>query len=254
MAIDIDKIMEMDKRKPIVLSELCWKCFDSLKDVSFATTYTHFFTMHSGYLRDGFRKAHPDSIADIYRFLLDGQEVGISISKDAIQYFAPRIQEFAASGLAIKAIGAYENYMRGIEKQGLTIMSDKFTNLAKTHKVFKKPDWTCSKELGRGIDIFQELFGYSPPPGYRPSLILCFELRNASVHNSSIATQAVHDASMDLGTPINIGDPVPWNLHNCFELHHLFVDYLPVVDSLVSPILQLKTKLGIPYWFTKNPL
>ena len=103
-----------DKRPFISLSEQCWECLDTIKDVGYANTYTFFWSDQLKLIQQVIRKIAPDIKGDWMRFKYEDKTVTFSLSDEAINSYKPKIQEFSSFGSAVRMLGAYEDYIRKI--------------------------------------------------------------------------------------------------------------------------------------------
>jgi hypothetical protein len=248
-----------DRRQLVKLSVQCWDCLDAIKDVSYSNAYTFFWPDQLKLVQQAIRKIAPDIKGDWLRFHFEGKTVTFSLSDGAVSSYKPKIQEFSAFGSAVKILGSYEAYVRQIAQlSSSTIPSDMeaFRNRHKKH-VSRTTNALVKSELGRGIDFFQEVFGYDADRSFRPSLEFLYQLRNVAVHNSGIADQRLCDMAKNphitiTGGTLKVGMKLHWNLSWVLQLQHLLTGSLPQVDPLVSAKLSLPQIEKRAYWYLES--
>jgi hypothetical protein len=247
--------------RPIVnLSKECWECLDIIRDVSYANAYTFFWSENLKLVQKGIRSIIPNIKDDLLRFEIQGRTNTFSISDQAIANYRPKIQEFSCFGSAVRMLGAYEEYVQKIVQisyvkisQEIKLFEEKHRRLIQT-KVNRK-DGFIRYELGRGIDFLNEVFGYTPRPIYKLGLQFFFELRNVTVHQSGIANQRLIDIMNNpyfSGPQLELGNKVQWHITLILQLHHLFTDFLPEVDPIISNCLGLTTNERQAYWYLEK--
>lgn len=246
--------MYEDKRPAIKLSKECWNCLDILKDISYANAYTFFWADQIKLVQQGIRKIAPDIKEDWLRFRYEGKTVTFSLSDEAIIGYKPKIQEFSSFGSGVKMLGAYENYVRRIVEISYQAIPQEMDKFKSSHgKDISDSKSFIKHEVGRGVDFFSEIFGYTPHPSYRPSLQFMFQLRNVAVHNSGIADQrlcaAANNRYVNIEGKLKIGDIVKWNLSISLQLHHLLISILSEVDPHIYPALKLPVIEKQAYWY-----
>ncbi len=245
-----------DKRQLTKLSVQCWDCLDIIKDVAYANAYTFFWSDQLKLVQQAIRKIAPDIKGDWLRFSFEGRTVTFSLSDSAVTSYKPKIQESSAFGSAVKILGGYEVYVRQIaELSWAAIPSDMeaFGNRHKKH-VSRNTNAFVKSELGRGIDFFQEVFGYDADRSFRPSLEFLYQLRNVAVHNSGIADQRLCDLAKNAyvtiaGGTLEVGTKLHWNLSLVLQLQHLMTGFLPQVDPFVCAKLSLPQIEKRAYWY-----
>jgi hypothetical protein len=246
--------MYEDKRPTIKLSKECWDCLDVLKDISYANAYTFFWADQIKLIQQGIRKIIPDINGDLLRFRYEGKTITFSLSDEAIIGYKPKIQEFSSFGSVVKMLGAYENYVRRIVEISYQFIPKEMKNFKSNHrKDIRNTKSFIKHEVGRGVDFFSEVFGYTPHLSYRPSLQFIFQLRNVAVHNSCIADQRLCDAAnnkyVNIEGKLKIGDTVKLNLSSSLQLHHLLTSILSEVDPHIYPTLKLPVIEKQAYWY-----
>ena len=121
-----------------------------------------------------------------------------------------------------------------------------------------RPQLTLDKKLGRGIDFFQEVFGWSPLPSYRLGLQLMFHLRNVTVHNNGIADdrlcQLAKNPHIECIGKLKVRDKVSWNLGTVLQLQHLVIATLSEVDPYIAQKLELPILKKQAFWHEDNSL
>lgn len=249
--------MYEDKRETVRLSDECWNCLESIRDVGYSTAFTFFFLSQIDSFRKVIRKSLPDIKGDWVRYEYQGKQVTFTLSEQAMVEYRPRIEDFNCFAAAVKILGLYEDYVHKIIQISCIEMPQKMKLFEETHrnlirKKGEKKEGFIKYELGRGIDFFQELFGFEPLPLYRPVLQFFFELRNLTVHQSGIVTKRLCDI-MDnpcfTGTKLKVGDRVQWNLGLFLQLQHLLTQLLPEIDPLICLSLNLSSIEKQAYWY-----
>jgi len=252
--------MSENKRKNVTLSEICCQCLKTIQDVAYATAYTIFCAQDSRMVQQRIRKISPkvQQEGDWLRIRVHGMGLVFSIRDEAIALYKPIIQEFQCFGSAVRILGVYENYISKIVELSCQCIPGEMDKFNSDHrKLFKNKRslsiqnfW--SDKLGRGIDFFQEVFGWNPQPKYRPALRLMFHIRNLTVHNASIADQKLcqlaSNQHIELIGTFKVGDRVPWNLGTNLELQHLVIGILSEADPYIAHKLDLPTLQKRAFW------
>lgn len=252
--------MHENQREDVRLSEICCQCLKTIQDVAYANAYTLFCLLHSKPVQETIRKISPQvkKEGDWLRIRFDGMGLIFSIRDEAIELYKPIIQEFQCFGSAVRILGAYENYIGRIVELSRQRMPGEMDKFESDHrKLFKNIKslniqnfW--SDKLGRGIDFFEEVFGWDPPPKYRPALRLMFHSRNLAVHNESIADQKLcrltGNQHIELVGTFKVGDRAPWNLGTNLQLQHLVIDILSQADPYIAHKLELPTLQKRAFW------
>lgn len=246
--------MYEDKRPTIKLSKECWDCLDILKDVSYTNAYTFFWADQIKLVQQGIRKIVPDIKGDWLRFKYEGKTVSFSLSEEAIVEYKPKIQEFSSFGSGVKMLGAYENYVRRMIEISYEVIPQKMDKFKSNHKKdISNTKSFIKHEVGRGVDFFSEVFGYTPHLSYRPSLQFIFHLRNVAVHNAGIVDQKLCDAAnnkhVNIAGKLKIGDTVKWNLSISLQLQHLLTSILSKVDPNIYTTLKLPVIEKQAHWY-----
>jgi len=241
------------ERPLVTLSVECWECLDVFLDVMYTTSYAVFLTDHIKLAQKIIRSMAPNIRGDWLRFRYEGKTLTFSVCDDAIQHYRPRMQEFVSFGAAVRMLGAYESYMRKVGEHAVQVMPEAVDAFEAAHKCGPGPDRFTGSNVGRGIDLLAEIFGFRPHPSYRPSLGFFYELRNVGVHNASIADERLCNAAksgyIHVKGMLKVGAPVPWSLSACVQLHHLLTELLQDADPFVWRALGMRTLQKQAYWY-----
>ncbi len=240
--------MYEDKRQIIGLSKECWESLEKINDVSYANAFTLFFVQNTKVIDNVIKEIAPSIQDGLFRFRYEGKLVTFSLSEKTIAEYKPKIHEFSSFGSAVKILGAYEYYLLKMAKISNQRIPERMKIFKDNHgKKFTSP------KLGRGIDFFQEVFGFNPNPSYRSSLMFMFELRNIAVHNMNIINPRVYNAlksdDVIIKGNFEIGNVIEWNLSLLLQLVNLITSILSEVDQIISSDLKLPTINKNAYWF-----
>lgn len=247
--------MYEDKRRNVRLSEICCQCLKAIQDVAYTNAYTIFCSRDSKMVQERIRNISPkvQEEGDWVRIRFHGMGLIFSIRDEAIELYKPIIEEFQSFGSAVKILGVYEHYINRIVELSYQHIPGEMNKFESDHRKLirsRKSFW--SDKLGRGIDFFQEIFGWNPLPKYRPALQLMFHLRNLAVHNASIADQRLCQLAsnqyVELIGALKVGDRVAWNLGTNLELQHLAIDILSEADPYIAHKLELPTLQKRAFW------
>ena len=246
--------MYEDKRQVVRLSKECWDCLDVIRDVGYANAYTFFWSENAKLVQSAIRKIAPDIKGDWLRFKYEGKTETFSLSDQAIGSYKPKIQEFSSFGSAVRVLGAYEDYIRKVVEISHQVIPQEMAAFVKNRKKYiRSINSYIKSELGRGIDLFSEVFRYNPNPSYKPSLEFFFQLRNIAVHNSGIVDErlckAANNEYIKINGTLKIGDKISWNLSLTLQLQLLLTNLLPEVDPSICRTLKLTEIQKQAYWY-----
>jgi len=249
--------MYEDKRPLMWLSQDCWQCLKIIQDMGYANNFVFLLSKYMKQVQEAVRNRLPDIQGDWLRMHYEGKTLTFSLSDEAILHYKPRIQEFSCFGSAVKILGAYENYLKGIVEVSDQDIPQDMNRFKSDHKksIRKAKDFWGDK-LGRGIDFLHEVFGWNPHPSYRPALRFMFELRNVAVHNAAIASQRLCSLAnaqhIHVTGTLKVGDSVPWNLSMVLQLEHLIISVVSEADRYITPKIRLPIIEQHAFWYEDN--
>lgn len=246
------------------LSAEAWQSLDVIQNAIATFGYSHFFTSSMYVIQKALKEASPDITNQyILRRKTEHGTIQFSLADEAIRSYRPVIELNTCFGAAVKVIGAYEVYVRNIVVAAEKLNIENLNTFITTHQSVQLRNKKgvlhyknfIHPELGRGIDFFENVFGYKiANPSVRTWLLFLYELRNVAVHNLSCADErlCLLGASLPINPIIKNGELVEWNFEIVCQLNNLMLSIIPDIDKCVAPVLGLQQAERDAFWINKN--